>query len=203
MTSSRSESDPALRALEALRQLDVEPLPDTETGPEFGGLSDAEYERLDAASHAPGLRDGPMTTDPALRAHLETKRGKPHSNGLLWVSDPDGEFVQWSDIDAILKAITKTNPPDGGARRVSSDLLVRSEGPRLAAEAAPLDVETVMEWLHDLDGTQHYITHETSYDGDDMEGVECMTGVEGHRDDAKQLLAALRSPDTETAGEAG
>lgn len=59
------------------------------------------------------------------------------------------------------------------------------------AQVTAPTVETVMEWLHDLDGTQHFITHGMNYDGEDEEGVECITGVEGHRDDALQLLAAL------------
>jgi len=60
-----------------------------------------------------------------------------------------------------------------------------------ASRTPDVDVERLAEWLHDLDGTQHYITHETSYDGDDMEQSECIGGVESHMDDARDLLARL------------
>jgi len=81
--------------------------------------------------------------------------------------------------------------PEYGFGSLTEAILAIEAEARAEATPPPLDVERVMEWLHDLDGTQHYITHETSYDGDDMESVECATGVEGHREDAMQLFAAL------------
>lgn len=52
-------------------------------------------------------------------------------------------------------------------------------------------VEAVSEALHQLAGTQHYITHETGYDGDEMEGWSCIGGPSGHSDDALDLIAEL------------
>jgi len=57
------------------------------------------------------------------------------------------------------------------------------------AETTPpsLDVERVMEWLHDLDGAQR---------------VECATGVEGHREDAMQFISGYAAL-TDRAAEEG
>jgi hypothetical protein len=52
------------------------------------------------------------------------------------------------------------------------------------------EIARIAELLHDLDGTQHYITHEQDYDGDDIEGVACATGIDGHTEDAADLYAA-------------
>ena len=77
------------------------------------------------------------------------------------------------------------------ADAITAEILERkcADGYLLVSEA---ELATALpELLHDLDGTQHFITHEMGYDGEEGEGIECATRVDGHREDAQQLLERL------------
>ena len=116
------------------------------------------------------------------------------------MTGPTDPALRALDVERLTEALNRVG--EQGRRRPIPEramLIAREYAPLAAAEAAPLDVERLLDGVAAVEHAVNRLPSQrrTAYLDD------AMTFLLTEADRIGEALAALRSPDTETAGEAG